>query len=88
MEDFRLHDCRHTFASYQAMAGIQARGLQTLLGHPGRPHDRPLLAPERCLPESGRRWRRARTLESGSGRGRIESGRELSSVPPFQHSNE
>lgn len=31
--DFRLHDCRHTFASYQAMAGIQARGLQTLLGH-------------------------------------------------------
>jgi integrase len=33
VEDFRLHDCRHTFASYQAMAGIQARGLQTLLGH-------------------------------------------------------
>ncbi|MGA2458359.1 MAG: tyrosine-type recombinase/integrase [Terriglobales bacterium] len=33
IEDFRLHDCRHTFASYQAMAGIQARGLQTLLGH-------------------------------------------------------
>jgi integrase len=33
IEDFRLHDCRHTFASYQAMAGIQARGLQALLGH-------------------------------------------------------
>jgi integrase len=33
IEDFRLHDCRHTFASYQAMAGIQARGLQSLLGH-------------------------------------------------------
>lgn len=33
IEDFRLHDCRHTFASYQAMAGIQPRGLQTLLGH-------------------------------------------------------
>jgi integrase len=33
IEDFRLHDCRHTFASYQAMAGIQARGLQVLLGH-------------------------------------------------------
>ena len=32
IEDFRLHDCRHTFASYQAMAGIQARGLQTLPG--------------------------------------------------------
>ncbi len=33
LEDFRLHDCRHTFASYQAMAGIQPRGLQALLGH-------------------------------------------------------
>lgn len=33
IEDFRLHDCRHTFASYQAMAGIQAHGLQSLLGH-------------------------------------------------------
>jgi integrase len=33
IEDFRLHDCRHTFASYQAMAGIQGRGLQALLGH-------------------------------------------------------
>jgi integrase len=31
--DFRLHDLRHTFASYHAMAGIQGRGLQTLLGH-------------------------------------------------------
>lgn len=33
LKDFRLHDCRHTFASYQAMAGIQPRGLQALLGH-------------------------------------------------------
>jgi integrase len=33
IEDFRLHDLRHTFASYQAMAGVQARGLQALLGH-------------------------------------------------------
>jgi integrase len=33
IEDFRLHDLRHSFASYQAMAGIQQRGLQALLGH-------------------------------------------------------
>jgi integrase len=33
IEDFRLHDMRHTFASYQAMSGVQARGLQALLGH-------------------------------------------------------
>lgn len=33
IDDFRLHDLRHTFASYQAMAGIQSRGLQALLGH-------------------------------------------------------
>ncbi len=33
IETFRLHDLRHTFASYQAMAGIQGRGLQSLLGH-------------------------------------------------------
>jgi integrase len=33
IEDFRLHDARHTFASYQAMAGVQPRGLQSLLGH-------------------------------------------------------
>jgi len=33
IEDFRLHDQRHTFASYQAMAGTQSRGLQSLLGH-------------------------------------------------------
>ena len=31
--DCRLHDLRHTFASYQAMNGIQGRGLQALLGH-------------------------------------------------------
>src|SRR5215475_935748 len=33
IEDFHLHDARHTFASYQAMAGTQGRGLQALLGH-------------------------------------------------------
>jgi integrase len=33
IEDFRLHDLRHTFASYQAMAGVQGRTLQALLGH-------------------------------------------------------
>jgi integrase len=33
IDDFRLHDARHTFASYQAMAGTQGRGLQALLGH-------------------------------------------------------
>jgi integrase len=33
LEDFRLHDLRHTFASYQAMAGVASRGLQSLLGH-------------------------------------------------------
>ena len=32
-KDFRLHDARHTFASYQATPGIHARGLSTLLGH-------------------------------------------------------
>jgi integrase len=33
IEDFRLHDLRHTFASHQAMAGTAGRGLQELLGH-------------------------------------------------------
>src|SRR5208282_3814736 len=33
LEDCRLHDLRHTFASYQAMAGVAGRGLQVLLGH-------------------------------------------------------
>jgi integrase len=33
IEDFRLHDLRHTFASYQAMSGVAARRLQSLLGH-------------------------------------------------------
>jgi integrase len=33
IEDCRLHDLRHTFASYQAMAGTQGRGLQAMLGH-------------------------------------------------------
>ena len=28
-----MHDLRHTFASYQAMAGVAGRGLQVLLGH-------------------------------------------------------
>lgn len=31
--DFHLHDCRHTFASWQSMAGVTPRGLQELLGH-------------------------------------------------------
>jgi len=31
--DFRLHDCRHTFASHQAMSGLQGRSLMELLGH-------------------------------------------------------
>ena len=33
LEDCRSHDLRHTFASYQAMAGVAGRGLQVLLGH-------------------------------------------------------
>ena len=33
LEDCRLHDLRHTFASYQAMSGVAGRGLQVLLGH-------------------------------------------------------
>jgi integrase len=33
LENFRPHDCRHTFASHQTMAGVQGRGLQALLGH-------------------------------------------------------
>jgi integrase len=33
IEDFRLHDNRHTFASYQAMARTPQRALQGLLGH-------------------------------------------------------
>ncbi len=33
LEDLRLHDIRHTFASYQAMSGVQSRRLQALLGH-------------------------------------------------------
>jgi integrase len=33
IEDFRLHDLRHTFASHQALEGVQQRGLQALLRH-------------------------------------------------------
>jgi len=33
LEDLRLHDLRHSFASYQAMAGLSPRALQELLGH-------------------------------------------------------
>lgn len=36
LEDLRLHDTRHTFASYQAMSGVQGRGLQALLGRDPR----------------------------------------------------
>jgi integrase len=33
IKNFKLHDLRHSFASWMAMSGIQARGLQALLGH-------------------------------------------------------
>jgi integrase len=33
LEGFRLHDCRHGFASALAMSGVPTRGLQELLGH-------------------------------------------------------
>ncbi|MGO9452243.1 MAG: tyrosine-type recombinase/integrase [Candidatus Binataceae bacterium] len=33
LADLRLHDLRHTFASHQAMNGVQGRGLQMLMGH-------------------------------------------------------
>jgi hypothetical protein len=44
---------------------------------PGRPHDRALLAPERRLPESGRRWRRAWAPERRSCQGSIERSGKL-----------
>lgn len=31
--DFRFHDCRHTFASYAVMSGMDLRTLQDILGH-------------------------------------------------------
>ena len=33
ISNFRGHDLRHTFASHQAMNGVQGRGIQQLLGH-------------------------------------------------------
>jgi integrase len=33
IQNFRLHDLRHTFASYHAMGGVHTRGLQVLLRH-------------------------------------------------------
>ena len=45
------------------MAGIQARGLQTLLGHRDGRMTARYSAPERCLLESGRRWRRTWALK-------------------------
>jgi integrase len=33
IEDFHLHDLRHSFATAHAMAGTSMKGLQTLLGH-------------------------------------------------------
>lgn len=33
IEDFHLHDQRHTFCSYEAMNGVHGKALQDLLGH-------------------------------------------------------
>ncbi len=33
IEDFRLRDVRHSFASWLAMSGVPTRGPQELLGH-------------------------------------------------------
>jgi integrase len=33
MEGFRLHDLRHSFASFHAMQGLPQKGLQALFGH-------------------------------------------------------
>jgi integrase len=33
IEDFKLHDCRHSFASYVTMSGESLRTVQVLLGH-------------------------------------------------------
>lgn len=33
LENFHFHDCRHTFASYAVMSGMDLRTLQEILGH-------------------------------------------------------
>ena len=33
LEDFRWHDCRHTFCSRLAMAGVPLKTIQILAGH-------------------------------------------------------
>jgi integrase len=65
LEDCRLHDLRHTFASYQAMSGMASRGLQSLLGHKEPAYHNALLAPLRVLPAEGGQWQSAGSEEEG-----------------------
>jgi integrase len=72
VEDFRLHDLRHTFASYQAMSGVAARGLQALLGHKDGRMTARVPAPERHLSKSRRCQRPTRRLSEACSSGRLE----------------
>jgi site-specific recombinase XerD len=50
--DFRVHVLRYPFASHQAVKGVQARGLQELLGHKdGRMTTRYSYLSDSCLRE-------------------------------------